>query len=62
MVFNCVLIWSVDFCLVKDKVPGRNLISVQYLKLTMLQVLLLEWLTTANHAKPVGQFSSQGDE
>ncbi len=28
MVLNCVPIWSVDFFLVKDKVPERNLITV----------------------------------
>ncbi len=29
MELNCVYIWSIDFFLVKDKLPGRNLINVQ---------------------------------
>ena len=45
--------WSVDFFLVKDKAPRRNLIHVQ---LAMFQVLLSGQLTAENHARLVGLF------
>ncbi len=41
LVLNCVYIWSVHLFLGKDKVPGRNLIRMQYFETWHWSNLLL---------------------
>ena len=58
MVLNCVHIWSVDLFLVEDKAPERVFVGMQQHKVGTMPTGLVWncWLTSANHARPVGLF------
>ncbi len=67
MVLNCVYIWSADVFVVKNKVPGRNLIKKQSFETWHWSKLFLSGIVDpnnmapgANHARPVGLFLAGG--
>ncbi len=64
MVLNCVHNWSVNFFLVKNKVPGRYLINVQYFEIGPVPIwaclVLLTFKTRRLRLKSVWSITQHG--